>query len=909
MVAAETVQPDIVAGPADTTQTSDNALERTKDSKVLNSAPEASSAQAGNQNADEKALAEEVDAFCSPAAEASANPNASASASKESYITADEPSSGLKQEHAAVVPAVQHIKSTAEEKQEDASNSKSRSTTKSGSGEGPSGGNEVTVLLGVEHQNNEEKAVGQPAPVEQPSAPAVTAVGEHVGQAAPAEEAIEHALTAQEPLAPEVGAAEKPVEEMGAAEASPERIAAAHERTESVGVAAAVVPAAQEDAAAQEPIDPILAQDALAREPTDAFAQDALEEPAVQIAAVEEPVVGSAVAEEAIEESTAAEEPFLQISAAQEPVVESAAAEEPVVESAAAEEAIEESTAAAEPAMQIAAAEEPIEQATAAEEPVEQAAQAEVEPPEEVAAADGVIDQVKGVPEPEKIVAEESALEKQTHGQKNDAILLEEELLVPCNVEDSAARPESNAYFPPIPFQASSSLIVQLDESPANSLFVQPSRSAAEDHGGAPAQARCRIEAAALALGEVGGAEQEQLEQRPTAESGGEDIDDAALLSSEKNLKAEQTSEAGEEQLHPVGGKTAAEPALRNDAETSIPNAKAVPEAEAVGDVQLVDAKVDENVVQSAKSLRKVADCSAESVLPAKRRRKLTESERLAAGGYAFAPMQTRRSGTTHHHRRPPRAAAVAAGNALGGCTNANAPGLLGGFPGLMQEMSRQPATSSRAGASGTSALSNAAAHGQLQRGLLPQGGLPAGGAPPAAKASAVSKQKSPHPEPHDSESSRTLKLTLKWEPFWLILTNQKRFEYRDVSTFIEQRLFKNQKFVAQTDENSREYEELKREYDFVEFRNGRGKASPIITLPFEGFARKTLAAPFRYANTEHTGASMNSKRASSGVELPAGDYYVIKLGEQIVSEENIGSDFSRVHPQTRQPFPRQHEP
>jgi hypothetical protein len=53
----------------------------------------------------------------------------------------------------------------------------------------------------------------------------------------------------------------------------------------------------------------------------------------------------------------------------------------------------------------------------------------------------------------------------------------------------------------------------------------------------------------------------------------------------------------------------------------------------------------------------------------------------------------------------------------------------------------------------------------------------------------------------------------------------------------------------------------------------------------------------------------MNSKKPSSGVELPAGDYYVIKLGEQIVSEENIGSDFSRVHPQTRQPFPRQHEP
>lgn len=65
-------------------------------------------------------------------------------------------------------------------------------------------------------------------------------------------------------------------------------------------------------------------------------------------------------------------------------------------------------------------------------------------------------------------------------------------------------------------------------------------------------------------------------------------------------------------------------------------------------------------------------------------------------------------------------------------------------------------------------------------------------------------------------EQSRTLKLPLKWGPFWLIYTGQKRNEYRAAKPWYADRLFTHPGLVHLTDENSPEYEELKKEYDFV---------------------------------------------------------------------------------------------
>ena len=66
-----------------------------------------------------------------------------------------------------------------------------------------------------------------------------------------------------------------------------------------------------------------------------------------------------------------------------------------------------------------------------------------------------------------------------------------------------------------------------------------------------------------------------------------------------------------------------------------------------------------------------------------------------------------------------------------------------------------------------------------------------------------------------------TLKLTLSKAPFGVMVTGEKKIEYRRASKWIESRLFdKNQ---------------VQRHYDYVEFTNGYGADKPWFRVTFLG--------------------------------------------------------------------------
>jgi hypothetical protein len=67
-----------------------------------------------------------------------------------------------------------------------------------------------------------------------------------------------------------------------------------------------------------------------------------------------------------------------------------------------------------------------------------------------------------------------------------------------------------------------------------------------------------------------------------------------------------------------------------------------------------------------------------------------------------------------------------------------------------------------------------------------------------------------------------TLKLTLKKMPFEVMVTGEKKIEFRCPSKWIESRLFDK--------ENS------KRNYKFIEFTNGYGKSRPFFKAKYNGF-------------------------------------------------------------------------
>ncbi|CAD7957300.1 unnamed protein product [Amoebophrya sp. A120] len=110
-------------------------------------------------------------------------------------------------------------------------------------------------------------------------------------------------------------------------------------------------------------------------------------------------------------------------------------------------------------------------------------------------------------------------------------------------------------------------------------------------------------------------------------------------------------------------------------------------------------------------------------------------------------------------------------------------------------------------------------------------------------------------------DKSNTLKLSLKWEPFACIYAGIKRKEYRDVSSFMESRLFADAKEKVG-----------RRRYDFVEFLNGRNSTAPFMKLEYRGFEKKTVALPHTYDDRATNGKAC--------VTIPPGTFYVIHLGD-----------------------------
>ena len=108
--------------------------------------------------------------------------------------------------------------------------------------------------------------------------------------------------------------------------------------------------------------------------------------------------------------------------------------------------------------------------------------------------------------------------------------------------------------------------------------------------------------------------------------------------------------------------------------------------------------------------------------------------------------------------------------------------------------------------------------------------------------------------------NKRVLKLTLHKEAFEVMVTGEKNEEYRDVTKWIQSRLF------TKSDVGSL----IVRSYDLVEFTNGYGKHLPRFTAHYIGFERRRSV----------------QKSYSNGLFISTGDVYAIKLG-RIVSVEN----------------------
>lgn len=79
----------------------------------------------------------------------------------------------------------------------------------------------------------------------------------------------------------------------------------------------------------------------------------------------------------------------------------------------------------------------------------------------------------------------------------------------------------------------------------------------------------------------------------------------------------------------------------------------------------------------------------------------------------------------------------------------------------------------------------------------------------------------------------KTLHLTLKKEPFEVMVTGEKKWELRSPSAWIESRLLKK---------NGRY-----REYDFVKFTQGYGKSRPFFIAKFEFTSAVMYANPFDF--------------------------------------------------------------
>lgn len=101
----------------------------------------------------------------------------------------------------------------------------------------------------------------------------------------------------------------------------------------------------------------------------------------------------------------------------------------------------------------------------------------------------------------------------------------------------------------------------------------------------------------------------------------------------------------------------------------------------------------------------------------------------------------------------------------------------------------------------------------------------------------------------------KTLKLTLKKEPFEVMITGKKKMEFRSPSRWIQSRV-------------------SGRFYDEVEFTNGYGNDKPKFTAKYRGCMESAVDHTVRYSN-------------GLSVDIKKGDF-IILLGD-IISTRNIG--------------------
>lgn len=106
----------------------------------------------------------------------------------------------------------------------------------------------------------------------------------------------------------------------------------------------------------------------------------------------------------------------------------------------------------------------------------------------------------------------------------------------------------------------------------------------------------------------------------------------------------------------------------------------------------------------------------------------------------------------------------------------------------------------------------------------------------------------------------KTLKLTLHKKAFEVMVTGEKKKEFREFSDWITSRLYSFDKEGRKTAKS----------YDFVEFTNGYGRNMPRFTAKFLGFERRQWV----------------HEKYSNGLVVDAEMLWVIFLGD-IISIEN----------------------
>lgn len=105
----------------------------------------------------------------------------------------------------------------------------------------------------------------------------------------------------------------------------------------------------------------------------------------------------------------------------------------------------------------------------------------------------------------------------------------------------------------------------------------------------------------------------------------------------------------------------------------------------------------------------------------------------------------------------------------------------------------------------------------------------------------------------------KTLFLTLSEKPFEVMLTSEKKEEFRKPSKWIKSRLFNK--------------DGTRRDYDVVKFVNGYGNDKPTFTAIYDGFTTSTKASVKKYSN----GLTVQIKEKD----------FVICLGD-VISKKNI---------------------